>query len=154
MAMVTAGEVLPSDDIGGYPIQLAKVQPPVLRDETLERPRLLDWLRVKVRGRVVLLLADAGYGKTTLLVRWEVGPMFFGQSLSLLTACAVLDARPFFEILNTVNASILLWHKSLAPHRSTCLKQPSSSSRLVLMVLISIWVVPTKTLKNLEQEQF
>lgn len=67
MAMVTAGEVLPSDDIGGYPIQLAKVQPPVLRDETLERPRLLDWLRVKVRGRVVLLLADAGYGKTTLL---------------------------------------------------------------------------------------
>ena len=67
MAMVTAGEVHPSDDIGGYPIQLAKVQPPVLRDETLERPRLLDWLRVKVRGRVVLLLADAGYGKTTLL---------------------------------------------------------------------------------------
>ena len=56
-----------SDEGSGYPIQLGKVQRPALRDETLERPRLLDWLRVKVHGRVVLLLADAGYGKTTLL---------------------------------------------------------------------------------------
>jgi DNA-binding SARP family transcriptional activator len=56
-----------SDESSGYPIQIAKVQRPALRDETLERPRLLDWLRVKVHGRVVLILADAGFGKTTLL---------------------------------------------------------------------------------------
>ncbi|MGZ9160138.1 MAG: hypothetical protein ACXW4T_03140, partial [Candidatus Limnocylindrales bacterium] len=55
------------DEDTGYSIQLAKVQRPVLRDETLERPRLLDWLRAKIHGRVVLILADAGYGKTTLL---------------------------------------------------------------------------------------
>ena len=55
------------DEVNGYPIQLAKVQRPALRDETLERPRLLDWLRAKIHGRVVLVLADAGYGKTTLL---------------------------------------------------------------------------------------
>ncbi|HET7168873.1 MAG TPA: hypothetical protein VFI69_06685, partial [Candidatus Limnocylindrales bacterium] len=55
------------DERTGYPIQIAKVQRPALRDETLERPRLLDWLRAKIHGRVVLLLADAGYGKTTLL---------------------------------------------------------------------------------------
>jgi len=56
-----------SDETSGYPIQLAKVQRPALRDETLARPRLLDWLRTKTLGRVVLILADAGYGKTTLL---------------------------------------------------------------------------------------
>ena len=56
-----------SDEVSGYPIQIAKVQRPALRDETLERPRLLDWLRAKIHGRVVLVLADAGYGKTTLL---------------------------------------------------------------------------------------
>jgi DNA-binding SARP family transcriptional activator len=56
-----------SDAGTAYPIQVAKVQRPALRDETLERPRLLDWLRAKIHGRVVLLLADAGYGKTTLL---------------------------------------------------------------------------------------
>jgi DNA-binding SARP family transcriptional activator len=56
-----------SDETSGYPIQLAKVQRPALRDETLARPRLLDWLRTKIHGRVVLILADAGYGKTTLL---------------------------------------------------------------------------------------
>src|SRR5215203_1625143 len=51
----------------GYPIQLAKVQRPPLRDETLARDRLLDWLDVKVHNRVVFVIADAGYGKTTLL---------------------------------------------------------------------------------------
>jgi LuxR family maltose regulon positive regulatory protein len=51
----------------GYPIQTAKIQPPPLRDETLARGRLLDWLAAKVNQRVVLVIADAGYGKTTLL---------------------------------------------------------------------------------------
>src|SRR4051812_48702740 len=51
----------------GYPIQPAKIQRPPLRDETLARDRLLDWLAAKIHQRVVLVLADAGYGKTTLL---------------------------------------------------------------------------------------
>jgi DNA-binding SARP family transcriptional activator len=51
----------------GYPIQPAKVQRPPLRDETLARDRLLDWVAAKIHHRVVLVLADAGYGKTTLL---------------------------------------------------------------------------------------
>src|SRR6476659_9540825 len=55
------------DRMNGYPIQAAKVQRPPLRDETLARDRLLDWLAAKIHQRVVLVLADAGYGKTTLL---------------------------------------------------------------------------------------
>ncbi|HET7472073.1 MAG TPA: AAA family ATPase, partial [Candidatus Limnocylindrales bacterium] len=50
-----------------YPIQPGKVQPPALRDETLARTRLLEWLDVKIHRRVVFVIADAGYGKTTLL---------------------------------------------------------------------------------------
>jgi ATP/maltotriose-dependent transcriptional regulator MalT/DNA-binding SARP family transcriptional activator len=50
-----------------YPIQVSKVQAPPLREETLARDRLLDWLSVKIHRRVVLLTAEAGYGKTTLL---------------------------------------------------------------------------------------
>ena len=50
-----------------YPIQPGKIQAPALRDETLARMRLLDWLDVKIHSRVVFLIADAGYGKTTLL---------------------------------------------------------------------------------------
>ena len=53
--------------MNGYPIQPAKVQRPTLRDETLARDRLLDWLAAKIHHRVILVLADAGYGKTTLL---------------------------------------------------------------------------------------
>ena len=55
------------DSVTAYPIQYAKVQPPPLRDETLARDRLLDWLHAKIHSRVILILADAGYGKTTLL---------------------------------------------------------------------------------------
>ncbi len=64
----------PPNGLGGllghvseYPVQFEKVQAPPLRDETLARPRLLDWLSVKIHRRVVLVLAEAGYGKTTLL---------------------------------------------------------------------------------------
>ena len=50
-----------------FPVQLAKVQRPPLRRETLRRERLLDWLKVQIHHRVVLVTAEAGYGKTTLL---------------------------------------------------------------------------------------
>src|SRR5262245_54604197 len=53
--------------ITSYPIQASKIQAPTLRDETLARDRLLDWLAAKAHSRVLLVLADAGYGKTTLL---------------------------------------------------------------------------------------
>src|SRR6187551_1991948 len=55
------------DGVSGYPIQVGKVQAPPLREETLARHRLLDWLDVKIHNRVVFVIADAGYGKTTLL---------------------------------------------------------------------------------------
>jgi DNA-binding SARP family transcriptional activator len=55
------------DGMSGYPIQPAKVQRPPLRDQTLARDRLLDWLAARIHDRILLILADAGYGKTTLL---------------------------------------------------------------------------------------
>src|SRR5919109_550583 len=55
------------DDVNGYPVQPAKVQRPPLREETLARDRLLDWLNVKIHHKVVVVIAEAGYGKTTLL---------------------------------------------------------------------------------------
>ncbi|MBP1704598.1 MAG: regulatory protein LuxR, partial [Chloroflexi bacterium] len=54
-------------EIDRYPVQLGKVQPPLLPEETLRRDRLLDWLHVRVHSRLVLVAAEAGYGKTTLL---------------------------------------------------------------------------------------
>ena len=45
----------------------SKVQPPPVRDSTLERPRLLEWLTDRTSDRLVVITAEAGYGKTTLL---------------------------------------------------------------------------------------
>lgn len=55
------------DVVREFPLQSAKVQRPSLRRETLRRERLIDWLKVKIHHRVVLVTAEAGYGKTTLL---------------------------------------------------------------------------------------
>jgi DNA-binding SARP family transcriptional activator len=49
------------------PISRAKVTPTPVRPETLHRGRLLDWLAGHAERRLSLVVADAGYGKTTLL---------------------------------------------------------------------------------------
>ena len=54
-----------------FALQLAKVGRPPLREETLRRDRLLDWLAAKIHHRVVLVVAEAGYGKTTLLADYS-----------------------------------------------------------------------------------
>ncbi|HET7703215.1 MAG TPA: hypothetical protein VFK35_07435, partial [Candidatus Limnocylindrales bacterium] len=68
-AVAAAAGSVPAEARGvmSYPIQPSKIQAPALRDETLARTRLLEWLDVKIHRRVVFLIADAGYGKTTLL---------------------------------------------------------------------------------------
>ena len=48
----------------------AKVRPPRLGPDRLERPRLLDLLDRRLQGQCILVCAPAGYGKTTLLAQW------------------------------------------------------------------------------------
>lgn len=48
----------------------SKVRAPVLRDSTLPRARLLEWMDQHADDRVRMLAAEAGYGKTTLLADW------------------------------------------------------------------------------------
>ncbi|MEO8228265.1 MAG: BTAD domain-containing putative transcriptional regulator [Chloroflexota bacterium] len=62
LALPIGGDVLHE-----FPLQPAKVQRPPLRRETLRRERLIAWLKVKIHHRIVLVTAEAGYGKTTLL---------------------------------------------------------------------------------------
>ncbi len=106
------------DVVNGYPIQLAKVQRPALRDETLERPRLLDWLRAKIHGRVVLILADAGYGKTTLLAD-------FARRSRLRTLWYRLDDddRDWVSFLHHLVAAGREYDPSFAPGTAALLAQ-------------------------------
>jgi LuxR family maltose regulon positive regulatory protein len=50
-----------------FPLRIAKVQRPVLPDDTLRRDRLFDWLEARASRRVIYLVAEAGFGKTTLV---------------------------------------------------------------------------------------
>ncbi len=56
---------LPPVELG--PIIKSKIQPPALRASTLSRQRLIDKLAEATTHRLTLLIAEAGYGKTTLL---------------------------------------------------------------------------------------
>jgi len=51
-------------------ILTVKVASPVVRRGHIARPRLVEQLRAGVRGRLTLLAAPLGFGKTTLLAEW------------------------------------------------------------------------------------
>ena len=118
------------DEADGYPIQLAKVHPPGLRDETLERPRLIDWLRAKVHGRVVLILADAGYGKTTLLAdfarRSRTRALWYRFDD---------DDRDWVTLLHHLVASGRQHEPGFAPATAALLAEPAASRSSREMVL-------------------
>ena len=44
-----------------------------MRADTLSRERLNGWLDRAATGRVALIVAEAGFGKTTLLADWARG---------------------------------------------------------------------------------
>ena len=51
-------------------VEAARTVPPSLPLPLLARPRLLERMRAADRHRLTLVHADAGYGKTTLLVQY------------------------------------------------------------------------------------
>jgi LuxR family transcriptional regulator, maltose regulon positive regulatory protein len=53
------------------PVQAGKVQAPLVRADTLSRSRLNGWLDRAARARVALVIAEAGFGKTTFLGDWS-----------------------------------------------------------------------------------
>jgi DNA-binding SARP family transcriptional activator/tetratricopeptide (TPR) repeat protein len=54
-----------------YPLIHNKVNSPHYVTPTLRRGRLIDWLNDHADCRAVVIAAEAGYGKTTLLWQWE-----------------------------------------------------------------------------------
>jgi ATP/maltotriose-dependent transcriptional regulator MalT/DNA-binding SARP family transcriptional activator len=54
-----------------YPLIHNKVTSPHYVTPTLRRARLIDWLNERSNCRALVIAAEAGYGKTTLLWQWE-----------------------------------------------------------------------------------
>jgi ATP/maltotriose-dependent transcriptional regulator MalT/DNA-binding SARP family transcriptional activator len=50
-----------------FPLRPAKIERPFLPEETLPRDRLFDWLDARANRRIVYVIAEAGFGKTTLV---------------------------------------------------------------------------------------
>src|SRR5512143_1456039 len=110
----------PDGTLTHYPIQASKVQRPSLRDDTLARGRLLDWLATRIHDRVVLVLADAGYGKTTLLAD-------FSQRTRLRTLWYRLDEddRDWIAFLNYLVAAGREHDPGFAPTTASMLQDMS-----------------------------
>jgi DNA-binding SARP family transcriptional activator/tetratricopeptide (TPR) repeat protein len=57
--------------VNPFPVTGARIHRPLLRADTLSRERLNGWLEEAVTGRLALIVAEAGFGKTTLLADWS-----------------------------------------------------------------------------------
>ena len=55
------------DSVNDPAIARAKITPAPVREATLARERLLGWLAENIGYRLIAVVADTGYGKTTLL---------------------------------------------------------------------------------------
>src|SRR3990172_3666395 len=79
----------PQPDIA--PVIRSKIQPPPLRATTLTRQRLIDRLHEATASRVTLLVAEAGYGKTTPLADFAArsGPRTLWYRLDSTDADAI-----------------------------------------------------------------
>jgi DNA-binding SARP family transcriptional activator len=121
-------------DVDGVRVQATKVQRPPLRDETLARDRLLDWLEAKIHHRVVLVLAEAGYGKTTLLAD-------FSRRTRLRTLWFRLDEedRDWVSFLGYLVAAGRQHHPDFAPKTAAMLADgsiPGPTRDLVLQTFL------------------
>ncbi|TAK36417.1 MAG: hypothetical protein EPO21_03080 [Chloroflexota bacterium] len=59
-------------DAQGDPLLATKLSPPLSRPELVIRPRLFDCLLKGLQGKLTVLSAPAGFGKTTLLGQWSL----------------------------------------------------------------------------------
>ena len=57
--------------VNPLPVRATKIQSPLQRPDTLSRPRLNGWLDRAARGRLAIIIGDAGFGKSTLLADWS-----------------------------------------------------------------------------------
>jgi LuxR family maltose regulon positive regulatory protein len=55
------------------PILVTKLYLPRLRPKTVSRPRLIERLNEALHGKLTLISAPAGFGKTTLISEWLAG---------------------------------------------------------------------------------
>src|SRR5437867_2207561 len=106
-----------------YPIQVSKVQAPPLREETLARDRLLEWLSVKIHRRAILLIAEAGYGKTTLLAD-------FSRRTRLRVLWFRLDRgdRDWVGFVAYLVAAVRVHVPDFAPSTSALLRETATAS--------------------------
>ena len=108
-----------------FPLQPGKVQRPLLPESTLRRDRLLGWLADHADRRIVYVIAEAGFGKTTLVADYTRRSRFrtFWYRLDdgdtdglvflryLIAACQAVDPRLLSR------ASALLSEASIEPLR-------------------------------------
>lgn len=108
-------------DVTEFPIQESKVLRPPLREATLRRDRLLDWLNAKIHHRIVFVTAEAGYGKTTLLSD-------FARRTRLRTLWYRLDEedRDWISLLNYLVAAGRQVEPSFAPSTGALLRDLGS----------------------------
>ena len=60
-------------DLGRPPVPRMSLDPPMTRESWIDRPRLLQRLEETADSQVLLVVAPAGYGKSTLVTQWAAG---------------------------------------------------------------------------------
>ncbi|AZF42812.1 hypothetical protein C4J87_2654 [Pseudomonas sp. R1-43-08] len=119
---------------------VGKLTPPLTLLTTLPRTALLDTLRMRTKGTLVLVVAPAGYGKTTLLMQWRQAllastPPASVAWLSLDEADAAPNRFLSYLILTLDRAGFDLGHLPRLAHNQSLDAQPKRTLTALLHAL-------------------
>jgi len=116
-------------------VRTTKIFPPRLSGTTVERRRLIDRLNLYHQYAVTLVVAPAGFGKTTLLAQWLDQP---GNRAAWLS----LDGheRTVLQFVADVVASLMEWLPENRTHWSAISRQLESHERTDTDVLLKLMI--------------
>lgn len=124
------------DSRSARPLVLTKILPPPQRRRAVPRQRLTDILNAERGGSLTLVVAPAGFGKTTLLTSWIAGPP---QQQGGLVAWLSLEAgdNDVVQLIRYLIAALQRCHPTLGGMALQLLDTPQPPIESVLSVLIN-----------------
>ncbi len=128
-----------------FPLRPGKVQRPILPEETLPRHRLFDWLEARANRRVIYVVAEAGFGKTTLIADYlrRSRTRTFWYRLDEDDTDGLVFVRYLVAASQLVDGSLLARTSALLSDSSLEPTGPEAAQETVLSELNALGEVPS-----------
>jgi hypothetical protein len=117
------------------PLLATKLYIPALRPQLVPRPRLLERVQVGLNGKLTLVAAPAGFGKTTLVSAWRASPT--GSAMPLAWVSLGAEDNDTTRFWSYVIAALETVYPAVGASALALLRSPQPPIEALLTSLIN-----------------